>query len=643
MMMMVMRAWWPRTTLLCLLWAVRYVVCRDVTVPPGPLYRVAGFPLSIPCAVTGYEGSRTQDFEWFLYRDDSQGRQMGVISTRDAGFPYAPFMPRVKSEEVRLERDSGDKIRLVFQRLRVEDQGRYECFTPNTDSKYLGNYSASVAVQVIPDTLLISYTRSLIGQPFLEGAELSLTCSAAISSNVHTHLSITFGVRAAATGSGSSPGTQRDIIAVDKELGLRPGRENSYQRRYDDGELTLMKKSGIGGMDAYVMKMSAVAPEDSGLYFCEASQWILDPDGTWQKIAQRSLEIGNLTVQPLADSLRVTSTPRGEVTVQLGSPLTLTCEVSGLAPGGQSGLLVRWMRIRAVSSDDRVSASGVSEDEVARYSPDGVVTWKDDSSRTGGGSMEKGADGKYSLRLFSAHPADSGVYRCAVSVFVGRRIPGSSAAATFTQRSDAVTVNLKTKEVKLSAVAQLAPGPLLKRGDTVTLLCNVSVVTTGPAQVEVQWLRKGLFPVQEGGDKGGVDGEAVEEKGLVLATLTHQGISRLYTNNSSEVSVDRLSPVTYSLRIFSAQSEDEGLFVCQAEVWGQDPQGVWYNSGTKAQSQSVRVYLYARAADLLLIPLVVGVSSALLVGVLIIATVTCCFMKQVSQAALPNIRRWSSP
>lgn len=122
-------------------------VCRDVNLPAGPLYRVAGFPLSLPCAVSGYEGPRTQDFEWFLYRDDAGGRQMGVVSTRDKGFPYAPFQPRVRNGEVRVDRDSGDNVRLVIQRLRAEDQGKYECYTPSTDSTYQGNYSATVTVK----------------------------------------------------------------------------------------------------------------------------------------------------------------------------------------------------------------------------------------------------------------------------------------------------------------------------------------------------------------------------------------------------------------------------------------------------------------------------------------------------------------
>lgn len=125
---------------------LQYAVCRDVTLPDGPLYRVAGFPLILPCAVSGYEGPRVQDFEWFLYRHDAGGRQIGVVSTRDEGFPYVPFMARVKNGEVRVERDTGDKVRLVIQRLRTEDQGKWECYTPSTDNNYRGSYSATVNV-----------------------------------------------------------------------------------------------------------------------------------------------------------------------------------------------------------------------------------------------------------------------------------------------------------------------------------------------------------------------------------------------------------------------------------------------------------------------------------------------------------------
>lgn len=134
-----------------------------------------------------------------------------------------------------------------------------------------------------------------------EGAELTLTCSAGIQSEQLTHLSITFGKRgggeAAGGGAGGEVSTVREIISIDKLLGVVPGR--FYKKRYDDGEISLEKRNGEGGLGVYVMRMAAVQPDDTGAYFCEASQWIRDPDRSWQKIAQRTLDIGNLTVQQL--------------------------------------------------------------------------------------------------------------------------------------------------------------------------------------------------------------------------------------------------------------------------------------------------------------------------------------------------------
>ncbi|XP_057702624.1 immunoglobulin superfamily member 8 [Corythoichthys intestinalis] len=620
-----------KTTLFVFLhYALQLTASREVTVPEGPLYRVAGFSLSLPCAVSGYEGPRTQDFEWFLYRDDSGGRPIGVVSTKDKGFPYAPFQARVRNGEVRVDRDSGDHVRLVLQRLRTDDQGKYECYTPSTDNVYQGSYSGSVVVKVIPDTLQISYTRSLTGQPLPEGAELTLTCSASIRSEQLTHLSVTFGKRGGQAGSSGAAGpelsTVREIISIDKLLGVVPGR--AYKKRYDDGDITLEKRNGDGGQDVYVMKMRVLQPVDTGAYFCEAAQWIRDPDRSWQKIAHRTLDIGNLTVKQLSESLSVTSSPQGEVTLQVGSPLLLTCDVNGLPSDVNSGLQVQWMK-RGSAGGELVGSGGV-EVEVAKMSPDGVVTWGDDISRASGGSMEKVGEASYSLKLFSARPSDSGVYRCMVSVYAGRRIPAPSTPATLTLRSDGVTVNLKTKDVVVSARAQIARGPLLKRGSTITVLCTATITTTGPAQAQVQWLRWPIPEPQIRRVTSPMPEPAVQADPRPVAALTYDGIVEIYTNGS-EVSVDRLSAVSYRLRVHTATIEDQGMYACHAEAWGQDPHGGWYNSGVKAESNAVTVYLYARVADLLLIPLVVGVSSALFVGITIIATVTCCFMKRLNK------------
>lgn len=597
----------------------QFGLCRDVTLPVGPLYRVAGFPVSLPCVVSGFEGPRTQDFEWFLYRDDAGGRQMGVISTRDPGFPYAPFLSRVRNGEVRVERDSGDRVRLVIHRLRTEDQGKYECYTPSTDSTYQGNYSASVTVKVIPDTLQVSFSRSLTGQPLPEGAELTLTCSGSIRSEQLTHLSVVFGKRG---GSGDDT----EIISIDKMLGVVPGR--LYQRRYEDGDITLEKRSVEGGQDQYVMKMRGVRAEDVGSYFCEASQWILDPDRSWQKIAQRTLDIGNLTVNKLADIIKVMPAPQGEVNLQIGAPLLLTCEVQGLPSQINYGLLVQWTLVDGTTG---------REVEVARMSPSGVVSWGPELSRGSRGSLEKVSDSRFSLKLFSVQPADSGSYRCAVSFYAPDATPGPSTAPILSQSSEGVAVSLRTKDVRVSAVVQLPRGPLLKRGSTITLLCNVSVITTGPAEAQVRWLRLPIpEPVARKDQSPSSSSqlfspdEPAEVAPEVVAALRHDGVAMIFAN-SSEVSVDRLTASSYRLRVHTASVEDQGLYACHANAWGQDPHGAWYDTGVKAESNTVTVYLYARAEDLLLIPLVVGVSSALFVGILIISSVTCCFMRRLAR------------
>ncbi|KAJ0069103.1 hypothetical protein NL108_017982, partial [Boleophthalmus pectinirostris] len=432
----------------------------------------------------------------------------------------------------------------------------------------------------IPDTLQISYSRSLTGQPLPQGAELTLTCSASIQSEQLTHLSVMFGKR------GETSDRDAEIISIDKMLGIVPG--SSYQKRYDDGEISLEKRNVEGGQDLYVMKMRGVRAEDRGSYFCEASQWIRDPDRSWQKIAQRTLDIGNLTVNELDDIIKVMPTPQGVLTLQIGAPLLLTCEVQGLPSQINYGLLVQWL----VNDGTRSKEVGL-----VWITPAGVVSWGDELSQ-GRGSLEKVSEGRYTLKLFSVQPADSGSYRCAVSFYAPDISLSPSTAPIYSQHSEAVTVNLRTKDVRVFAVVQLPRGPLLKRGSTITLICNVTIVTTGPVQAQVQWVRS-LIPKlvmkkdQSPSSDISIPDQPIEVTPEPVATLRHDGVTQVFSN-SSEVSVDRLTVSSYRLRVHVARPADQGLYACHVHAWGQDPHGAWYNTGVKAESNTVTVYLYAR-------------------------------------------------
>lgn len=120
---------------------------REVLVPEGPLYRVAGMAISISCNVSGYEGPARQDFEWFLYRPEAPESALGIASTRDTRFSYAVFGSRVAAGEVQVQRLQGDAVVLKIARLQAQDAGIYECYTPSTDSRYLGSYSGKVELR----------------------------------------------------------------------------------------------------------------------------------------------------------------------------------------------------------------------------------------------------------------------------------------------------------------------------------------------------------------------------------------------------------------------------------------------------------------------------------------------------------------
>lgn len=148
----------------------------------------------------------------------------------------------------------------------------------------------------------------------------------------------------------------------------------------------------------------------------------------------------------------------------------------------------------------------------------------------------------------------------------------------------------------VTAVAQLPPGPLLKRGSTITLICNITINAAAPTQVLIQWLRQPIPAVKNEQSptlSEALPTTAVKDKPILVAALIHNGVAKIYTNGS-EVSVERLSASSYRLRVHAATEEDQGMYACHAEAWGQDLYGGWYNTGARAESNAVSVYLYAR-------------------------------------------------
>uniref|UniRef100_G1Q4J3 Immunoglobulin superfamily member 8 n=1 Tax=Myotis lucifugus TaxID=59463 RepID=G1Q4J3_MYOLU len=584
---------------------------REVLVPEGPLYRVAGTAVSIPCNVTGYEGPARQDFEWFLYRPEAPEAALGIVSTRDTRFSYAVFGARVAAGEVQVQRVRDDAAVLHIARLQAQDAGVYECYTPSTDARYLGSYSGKVELRVLPDVLQVSAAalgprgRQAPTSPSRltvhEGQELALGCLARTSTQKHTHLAVSFG--RAVPGAPVGRATLQEVVGLRPDLAVEAGAP--YAERLAAGELRLGKE----GAERYRMVLGGAQAEDAGTYHCTAAEWIQDPDGSWAQIAEKRAVLAHVDVQTLSSQLAVAVGP-GERRIGPGEPLELLCNVSGALPppGHHATYSVGWEMAPA-------GAPGPGR-LVAQLDTEGVGS-------LGSGyegrhiAMEKVASRTYRLRMEAAQPGDSGTYRCLAKAYV--RGSGVRLREAASARSRPLPVHVREEVgVVLEAVAWLAGGAVY-RGETASLLCNISV-RGGPAGLRLAtswWVERPEDP------------ELSSAPAQLVGGMGQDGVAKLGVRpGGGPVSVELVGPRSHRLRLHSLGPEDEGIYHCTPSAWVQHADYSWYQVGS-ARSGPVTVYPYLHARDTLLMPLLVGAAVALVTGAAILSTITCCFMKRL--------------
>lgn len=118
-----------------------------------------------------------------------------------------------------------------------------------------------------------------------EGDALTLTCRASSNTVQHTHLSLTWYLQK------SGEDKPRPIISLDRDLTLIPGR--GFEGRYQDGLIRLDKV----GEGTYKLQFAQLEQSDQGEIYCQAQEWIQDPDRSWYSITQKEAERLSLGVK----------------------------------------------------------------------------------------------------------------------------------------------------------------------------------------------------------------------------------------------------------------------------------------------------------------------------------------------------------
>ncbi|KAG7463639.1 hypothetical protein MATL_G00178820 [Megalops atlanticus] len=258
-------------TLLLSVWGPRSAQ-RAVQTQRGPLVRALGSHATLSCRVSGYQGPPRQDFRWSVYRPGAPRVELRIVSTEDPGATYALYHQRVRSGEIYVERTGPDSARLHITSLQPQDRGVYECYTPSTDTMHWGKYSDTVNLTVVPSTLQVTLSSPLTPRAAKErpGELGPLSCQVSTLTPHHTHVSVSWHLER--QGGGDTV----DIASLSWDFLLLAG--PSFQDR-----LRVVKSDP----STYQLTLSPLHPSDQGEVYCQATEWIQDPDQTWYPLAMR--------------------------------------------------------------------------------------------------------------------------------------------------------------------------------------------------------------------------------------------------------------------------------------------------------------------------------------------------------------------
>ncbi|XP_061578884.1 immunoglobulin superfamily member 3-like [Cololabis saira] len=513
----------------CWLLAAAGLLASDAVVhteiQAGPLYRTAGSPLHISCNVSGFNNEDTEkQFEFRVVKPAMPNLEIQIFSTANPGFSYSSHKDRVKSNDISVTRVNPNSVLFNIQRLLKDDEGMYECSVVNLENVYNGIYTAKAAVKVIDGSLSVSLLNSVTSLSRKEGEALGLTCRASTNTIQHTHLAFVWYLRR--DGAGEGEGEGEPIISLDRDFTLSPGR--AFAQRYQDGLISLDKI----GEATYRLKVARLQESDQGEIYCQAQEWIQDPDGSWYKIAQKDTEqVFPLTVEarevlPDTTSLAVKILAQ-QTALQEGQELSLSCTVD------TQDLEKKFFSLAWFSGDT----------ELARVGPTGILSVGSEySDREKKGELRATRAGsrEYRLVLKPVKMQDQGEYKCRVWP------QDQGADGAFTQRkeqdSGSQLITVSASETGLSVTMQDAD-PTVNEGDRLRLACRVDGVK---GQVSVTW-RRGSSSI---------------------ISLSRDGVMAKEAEYASRrARAMRPTSESFVLELDEATPTDSGLYWCDVSEW----------------------------------------------------------------------------
>uniref|UniRef100_A0A3P8NHZ2 Ig-like domain-containing protein n=1 Tax=Astatotilapia calliptera TaxID=8154 RepID=A0A3P8NHZ2_ASTCA len=527
---------------------------RVVTVPPGPLIRVEGQPVSIRCDVKEYTGPSEQDFEWNMLKD-AKGQKTKIISSFDSRYSDQSYSKRVASGDISVVRLQDNEVELKIAEVKLTDAGFYECQTPSTDYVISGNYMAQVQLTVIPNTLKVSPKTP---PPVIsEGSDLTLSCNVTRELIHPTYLSVTWSVKKGTTSEEIlTYGPQGDVVTGSR-----------FARRYAEGGIRLVP----GRNGVFELVISRMTTSDEGNYECNGTEWTHESGGNWIKIVESTKEMGTVAVTPTEPNFTLTLV--AEVNPQTtAEPTELACRVTNIANlplGGRLG--VSWEHTSLPGGDPQTSHPIGSLDANGNLLPGSIYM---ERMKSGALTLSRVQPNTFKLRILRTQEIDMGQYVCSVSAWSVNS--QGDMVKTSENRSSPLTVRWDTKRPIVNVVAKRIREASVG-GSTFELGCSVTTQNIGDAGYSV------LIQSQD----------SLDSTVRTIMTLSPDNVVQhggaTDPNRRDNLVLTKSGAAEFRFRLAGVQLSDRGYYWCDVTAWTKQQPGQAWTKASSSESNKIRI------------------------------------------------------
>ncbi|NXF79825.1 FPRP regulator, partial [Sclerurus mexicanus] len=387
--------------------------------------------------------------------------------------------------------------------------------------------------------------------------------------------------------------TDELLASMDADWTLLPG--DRSRERIQNGEIIFFKKS----VDTFSLRIQWTSESDRGDYFCVISAWNRHRNNSWVKSKDVASAPVNIFWATQDYTLTVEAVKLKPFFVA-GHTFEMTCKVSSknIKTPRYSVLITAEKPLT-----DQSNPNGTTR--IISLNQDSVVRLEDwtDQTRVDGVVLEKVQENEFRYRMYQTQISDAGLYRCVVTAWS----PGGGGMwrEAVNGLSNPIQIDFQTSGPVFN-VSVHSDSPTVYQGEVADLQCIVTMegmaLEPDDMSFDVSWFAVRSF--------------ALDREPILLASLDRRGIvTQSRRNGSSDLSLERISPLEFRLRVHGCEDHDFGNHYCVVTPWVRSATGVWQRE-PDIRAKPIFLSVKMDVLNAFKYPLLIGIGLATVTGLL---------------------------